>query len=309
MRRTRAAILSTLTVATLALAGCGGGRQNPAPGGGGSAGFPVTVGTVTLAARPTHIVSLSPTSTEMLFAIGAGKQVTAADELSNYPAEAPRSDLSGLKPNAEAIAAKKPDLVVITNDMNKIVDQLTALKIPVYLAAAATTLDDTYAELTDLGKLTGHVSEAADVVRRMKEDIAKLVKDVPQRSTRLTYFYELSPTYYSVTSKTFIGSLFAMVGLDSVADPADANGAAGGYPQLSAEGIVKANPDLIFLADSRCCQQSAGTVRSRPGWAEVAAVRNNRVITLDDDIASRWGPRVVDLLRQIVGAVATVPDS
>jgi iron complex transport system substrate-binding protein len=112
-----------------------------------------------------------------------------------------------------------------------------------------------------------------------------------------------------VTSKTFIGSLFAMVGLDSIADPADANGSAGGYPQLSAESIVKANPDLILLADTKCCQQSAQTVKARPGWAAITAVTGNGVIPLDDDIASRWGPRVVELLRQVAEAAAKVPDN
>jgi iron complex transport system substrate-binding protein len=285
------------------LAGCAqarpGAQSSPA-----SDGFPVTAGSVTLDRQPTHIVSLAPTTTEMLFAIGAGKQVTAADELSNYPADAPKTDLSGFKPNAEAIAGRNPDLVVLSNDTNKIVDQLRQLKIPVYLAPAAQTLDDTYAQLLDLGRLTGHSAQATDVVRHMRDDVAALVKKAPQRSTKLTYYWELDPTYYSVTSKTFIGSILGQLGLANIADPADPSGKAGGYPQLSAESIVKANPDLIFLADSKCCQQSADTVKARPGWADVAAVRNGHVYALDDDTASRWGPRVVDLLRTVADAVA-----
>jgi iron complex transport system substrate-binding protein len=273
--------------------------------------FPVTVdagnGKVTIEQKPTKIVSLSPTATEMLFAIGAGGQVIAVDDNSNFPAEVPKSDLSAFQPNAEAIAAKNPDLVVISNDTNKIVDQLTQLKIPVYLSSAARTLDDTYRQLTELGKLTGHPDEAADLGQRMRDDIAKLVKDLPRRAKRLTYYYELDPTYYSVTSKTFMGSLFSLAGLDNVADPADADGAKGGYPQLSAETLVKANPDFVFLADTRCCKQSLETVRARAGWTGVTAVRTGQVVGLDDDIASRWGPRVVDLVRAIVDAVAKVP--
>ncbi len=181
-------------------------------------------------------------------------------------------------------------------------DQLAKLKIPAYLAPAAKTLDDTYQQLTDLGKLTGHANEGADVARRIKDDVAKLLEGVPQRPKKLKYYYELDQNYFSVTSKTFIGSLFTMVGLENIADPADANGAAGGYPQLSAESIVKANPDLIFLADTKCCQQSAATVTKRPGWGDIIAVENGKIFALDDDIASRWGPRVVDLLRTIVDA-------
>lgn len=300
--------ITTIAVAVaLALAGCASDNDEPGAGGEATqsaATFPVTVGSLTLDKRPEKIVSLSPSATEMLFAIGAGSQVTAADDNSNYPPEAPKSDLSGFQPNAEAIAAKAPDLVVLSNDTNKVVDQLTTLKIPVYMAASAVTLDDTYKQLNDLGALTGHPTEAADTVRRMKEDIAKLVNDMPQGETKLTYYYELDPTLYSVTSKTFIGALFALAGLENVADPSDPDGKKGGYPQLSVEGLVKANPDLIFLADTKCCQQSLETVKARTGWANITAVKNGDVIPLDDDIASRWGPRVVDLVRAITEAVA-----
>jgi iron complex transport system substrate-binding protein len=268
---------------------------------------PYAAAGVTLDKRPEKIVSLSPTTTEMLFAVGAGKQVTAVDDQSNFPADAPKTDLSGFKPNAEAIAAKQPDLVLITNDTDKIKDQLTALRIPVYLAPAAVTLEDTYKQLTEIGALTGHRTEAADVVQRIRDDIAKLTADAPKRMAKPTYYYELDPTFYTVTSKTFVGSLFAMFGLDNVADKADADGSKGGYPQMSAEALIAADPDLIFLADSKCCQQSLASVKARPGWAAVTAVKNGHVVTLDDDVASRWGPRVVDLVRAIADAVAKVP--
>jgi iron complex transport system substrate-binding protein len=302
-------ITAVAAALVLAVAGCAGDDDEPSAAGTSApaATYPVTVGNLTLDKRPEKIVSLSPSATEMLFAIGAGSQVTAADDNSNYPPEAPKSELSGFQPNAEAIAAKSPDLVVISNDTNKVVDQLATLKIPVYLAASAVTLDDTYKQLTDLGALSGHPTEAADTVQRMKDDIAKLVKDVPQRATKLTYYYELDPTLYSVTSKTFIGALFSLAGLENVADASDPDGKKGGYPQLSAEALVKSDPDLIFLADTKCCQQSLETVRARTGWANITAVKNGNVIALDDDIASRWGPRVVDLVKAITDAVAKAP--
>jgi iron complex transport system substrate-binding protein len=280
----RTSLIATLVAATLALTGCGS-TAKPAE-----------------SKTPQRIVSLSPTGTEMLYAIGAGKQVTAVDDQSNHPADVPKSDLSGFKPNAEAIAGRNPDLVVVSHDTDNIVDQLKQLKIPVYLAPAAKTLDDTYRELTDLGRLTGHDKEAAAVVARMKSDIEAVKKGLPQRSKPLTYYWELDPTYYSTTSRTFVGSVLALAGLTSIADSA-----ADDYPQLSAESVIKGNPDLIFLADTKCCQQSAATVRARPGWADVTAVKNDRVYNLDDDIASRWGPRTVDLLRAVADAVAKVP--
>jgi iron complex transport system substrate-binding protein len=243
----------------------------------------------------------------MLYAIGAGSQVTAVDDQSNFPAEAPKTDLSGFQPNAEAIAGESPDLVVLSNDTNKVVDQLNRLKIPVYLAGAGQTLDDSYRQIEDLGALTGHADEAADLSTRMKDEIDKLVEDVPQRAEKLTYYYELGPELYSLTSRTFVGSLFTMVGMENVADAADADGSKGGYPQLAAESLVSADPDMIFLADTKCCQQSADTVKARAGWAGITAVKSNQIVPLDDDIASRWGPRVVDLVRQITDAVAKVP--
>jgi iron complex transport system substrate-binding protein len=308
-RRPPALLLAALALTGL-VAGCGSTAKTATPAPAESAAaFPATAGGVTLAQRPTHIVSLTPTGTEMLFAIGAGSQVTAVDDQSNYPAGVPKSNLSGYQPNAEAIAAKTPDLVVLSTDTNKIKDQLTKLKIPVYVMPAAATLDDEYAQLTDLGTLTGHASQATQTVTQVKNGIAKLVAGVPKRTTPLTYYYELDQTYYSATSKTFIGSLFALVGLTDIADPADADGKARGYPQLSAESIVKADPNLIFLADTKCCNQSADTVRARSGWAELSAVRDGHVVALDDDIASRWGPRVVDLVQAIVNAVEKVPAS
>jgi iron complex transport system substrate-binding protein len=303
MRRTLVLAIAAL----LALAGCSSTPPTPGPttSTSGPADFPVTVGSVTLTQRPTHIVSLSPTATEMLFAIGAGPQVVAADSYSTFPANAPKTDLSAYQPNAEAIAKYQPDLVVLAEDSNKIVSQLAALHIPAFLSPAAMNLDDSYREFAELGSLTGHKAEASAEVETVRTSIAKIVHDTPAHRP-LKYYYELDQTYYSVTSATFAGSLFSLLGLTNIADAGNSTNA---YPQLSAEVIIKDNPDLIFLADTKCCGQSAATVAKRPGWSGLTAVKNNGVIALDDDIASRWGPRVVDLLQAIAQAVAKAPAS
>lgn len=277
---------------------------------GGDDAFPVTVqganGTVTIPAKPTRIVSLAPTATESLFAIGAGAQVVAVDSNSSYPADAPVTDLSGYDPNLEAVAAHTPDLVVVSDDINGIVDGLTRLGIPVLQQPAAKELDDVYAEIEQLGAATGHIADAAAVVGEMRQKIDAIVAGVGTPQRPLTYYHELDSTYYSVTSATFIGKMYSLVGLTNIADAAGVD-AAGGYPQLSPEFIIDADPDLIFLADAKCCQQDAATVAARPGWADLKTVRNNGVISLDDDVASRWGPRVVDLLDSIATAVRSVP--
>jgi iron complex transport system substrate-binding protein len=315
-----AALLAPLVLVTALTAGCAssaktaGTGATPTSGPSAEGTFPVTVDGATLSAKPTHVVSLSPTATDMLFAIGAGAQVVAVDKNSDYfgspaPATTPPADLDAYTPSAEAISAKNPDLVVIANDTNKIKEQLEKLKIPVYVAAAAVTVDDTYRQETALGALTGHQGGAKTVVDNEKSQIAALVARVPSRTTKLSYYYELDQTYYTVTSKTFIGSLFAMAGMTNIADPSDADGKAFGYPQLSAEVIVKANPDLIFLADTQCCKQSLDTVKARAGWAALSAVTNSRVVAVGDDVASQWGTRVPDLLKTIVDADAAVPTS
>jgi iron complex transport system substrate-binding protein len=258
---------------------------------------------------PDHIVSMSPTATEMLFAIGAGDQVVAVDDFSNYPEEAPVTDLSAYEPNVEAIATYGPDLVVVTSGADELVASLDQLGIEVLTLPAATTLDDTYDQLAQLGDVTGHRDEADDVIAGMQADIKSLTEEVPERATPLTYFHELDSTLYSVTSDTFIGQLYGIAGLQNVADPADADGQSGGYPQLSAEFLVDADPDLIFLADTKCCQQTAETFAARPGFDALQAVSKGNVVLLDDDISSRWGPRVVDFLRTIIEAVKAVPVS
>jgi cobalamin transport system substrate-binding protein len=254
------------------------------------------------APRPQRIVSLSPTATEMLFAIGAGGQVVAVDSNSNYPAEAPRTELSAYQPNIEAIAGYKPDLVVYSDDPGELKAGLDKLSIPVLHQPAATRLDDTYAQLDQLGRATGHEDEAGQVATTMRAEIEKIAASRPERP--LTYYHELDKNLYSATSKTFIGQLYDQLGMKNIADAADKEGT--GYPQLSAEYVVKADPDLIFLADTKCCGQSASTVAARDGWDQLTAVKTGGVVELDDDVASRWGPRVVDFLKTVAAKVQTL---
>jgi iron complex transport system substrate-binding protein len=272
--------------------------------------FPVIVTSngvdTTIEARPKAIVSLAPTATEMLYAIAAGDQVKAVDDNSNFPPDAPMTDLSAFDPNVESVIAQEPDLVVLSDDVNDVVAGLEAAGIPTIVVPAATTIDDVYTQIEVLGAATGHIGSAAELVATMQADIEELVAQVPEREEPLTYYHELDDQLFSVTSSTFIGEIYALAGLENVADAADPAGEAGGYPQLSAEYLVDADPDLIFLADTKCCGQDADTLAARPGFEQLTAVREGRVVELDDDIASRWGPRIVDFLAAIVNATTTV---
>jgi iron complex transport system substrate-binding protein len=263
----------------------------------------VCAGSARASSIPARIVSLSPSATDDLFAVGAGKQVVAVDSLSTYPKQAPVTKLSAFTPNVEAIAKYKPDLVVVAFDENHVVEQLGKLHIRVLLEPAAANLAQVYAELQQIGKVTGHAAKAKSVVAGMKKSVARILKAVPRPATPLSVYHELDPTYYSVTSKTFIGQMYTLLGVKDIADGA---GGASDYPQLSAEYIVARNPDLIVLADTVCCGQTYASVAARPGWSNIAAVRHHEVVRVDDSIASQWGTRTVLFLKAVASAVHTL---
>jgi len=281
------------------VAGAAGGGSSPAS-------FPVTItasnGKVTVAKKPRRIVSLSPTATESLLAIGAGSQVVAVDDQSDYPKNAPRTSLSGFTPNVEAIAAYRPDLVVIAYDPKGLSGALGRLGITVIHQDGAATFKVAYQQIRQLGLVTGHEAEATRLIVRMKAKIAGIVRTARRSGGGLSVYHELTPDLYSATSKTFVGKVYAALGLRNIADEADAVGT--GYPQLSAEYVVSASPDLIVLADTVCCGQKASTVASRPGWDRISAVRTGSIVRIDDSIASRWGPRLVNFFRAMSSALA-----
>lgn len=306
-RRTVAALLGLLLSLTLAACGDDSEPSSPSPSGSASvaeaeaSGFPVTIttpaGEVTFEEAASSIVSLSSTSTEVLFAIGAGDEVVAVDRYSTHPPEAPEGDLDALEPNVEAIAAKDPDLVVLAHDSKGIVASLQALDIPVLLHDAPTDLETVYEQIGHLGQATGHVEEAEDLAGNMETKIESVFEETQVEG--LTYYWELDNLLYTQTSNTFLGTILGRMGLVNIADEV---GGGSEYPQLSAEHIIDQDPDLIFLADTQCCQQDAETVAARPGWGELRAVKAGAVVELDDDVASRWGPRLVDLVQQVAEA-------
>ncbi len=313
MGKPRSIVLAFALALSLAACGSYGGSDQTTGDDGPSlspspeaASFPVTVegtnGEVTIDERPERIVSLSPTATEDLFAIGAGDQVIAVDDQSDFPPEAPTTDLSGFEPNVEAIAGYEPDLVVFATEPGDLGASLEGLGITALQLDAAPTLEVAFDQIEQLGLATGHVAEAEALVADLQAEVDELVAGADP-SAGLSFYFELDDTFYSVTSKTFIGQLFELLGLENIADAAGKG--SGGYPQLSAEYIIESDPDLIFLADTECCGQSPETVAERPGWDEIAAVVDGGVVPLDEDVAQRWGPRVVDLLGEIATAAET----
>ena len=330
--------LLTLTAATAAaatvtmtVAGCSstsgtsantstGASSSASPAASGSSGasdtgFPVTItagnGPVKITSQPARIVSLSATATEDLYAVGAGKQVVAVDETSDYPANAPKTSLNAMSPNIEAIAKYNPSLVIAEEDEGGLVAGLTKLGVPVLIEPTATSLDNAYAQIDQIGTATGHAAQAQRVTASMKAEIAADIKKAGAVHSDLSYYWEISANpYYSATSQTFIGQVVGMFGLKNIADAAS-KASDGGYPELSEEYIVAAKPQIIFLTDNDAedGDQTPASVAKRPGWSAIPAVKDHEVIALNDDIASRWGPRLPQLVAAIAQAVENAPKS
>ncbi len=240
-----------------------------------------------------RVVSLSPTATEMLYEIGAA--AVAVDDQSNYPTNAPSiSGLSGFQPNVEAILEYNPNLVLTSS--NRIEDEFSKLEgfdVCVLRLPAATSLEEIYNQIKMLGDILERRAEADQVISSLKKRVAEVIVDAPEVES-LTYYYELDPTFYSVTDNTFIGVVLGLLNLNSIAKDTESD-----YPQLNPEAIFVANPDIIILADTKCCAQNAKTVSERQGWQNLDAVKQGKILELDDDIASRWSPRIVNLMEGI----------
>lgn len=290
-RARRRAVIGLVLTGAVVLAACGGDDD---------ATDSASVDTSAVEQEAQRIVSLSPTHTEILYAIGAGDQVVAVDSMSNYPADAAITDLSAYEPNVEAIAEFDPDLVVIGDDFTGLADQLAAIGVESWVSSAPVSLDEAYAQIVDLGTAVGRSEAASELADSMKADIEGIIAGAVRLPEGTSYFLELDDTLYSVTSNTFVGSIFDRFGLRNIADATEGDT---DYPQLSAEFIVSQDPTLVFLADTKCCGASAETVAARPGWDVLSAVINGHVFGLDDDIASRWGPRLVDFVAAIADAL------
>ncbi|MBA8825827.1 iron complex transport system substrate-binding protein [Saccharopolyspora lacisalsi] len=301
------ALLTTVMALLVGVTACATRQQPdepPAPGNDAASGFPtrVTIGDqepVTLAEQPKRIVSLSPSATETLYAIGAGEQVVAVGKNSDHPERAPQTPMSALSVSTATVAGYEPDLVILPAGSTELAEGLRAVDVSVLPTPSASGLDAAYRQIEALGNATGHSDQARRTTRRMRSDIAEIVADTPKPSRPLSYYHEISPSFYTTTSRSFVGEVYGLFGLTNIADSAG-----GKFPQLSEEHILQADPDLIFMADTKSAGVTANAATARPGWGSLSAVRAGNVFELNDDVASRWGPRVVDFARAISKAVA-----
>ena len=257
--------------------------------------FPISVksadGAVQIPSRPDRILSLSASATQMLYAIGAGSQVVGVDKYSTYPANAPRTKFTGYESSAEDYLYLRPDLVIFAFETGTLIQQLKTLRIPALLLPPATGIAGVDGQLAELGMATGHEAAARSTASSLGEDLAAATRGAGDAGRGKTYYVEVDPTYYAATSKTFIGAEFSLFGMRNIADAA---GHGTAYPQISAEYILKENPDYVFLADTVCCQQTAATFAKRPGFSTLTAVLLHHVIGVNDSVASQWGPHTIE---------------
>jgi iron complex transport system substrate-binding protein len=294
-------LLFGLLTLTLVLAAC---APAAAPA---SSGMSFTDGLgrmLTLPAPAQKIVSMAPSNTEILFAIGAGPQVVGRDEFSNYPVGVetiPSIGGSMGQYSYEQVAALKPDLV-LASEINtpEQVKALEDLGLTVYYLPNPKSLEDFYTNLATVAKLTGHESEAKAFIESLMTRVAAVDKKIATVTQKPVVFYEIDASDpnkpYTTGPGTFIDLLIARAGGQNLPGLTDA------YPQVSLEQIVLANPAIILLGDA-LYGTTPESVAARPGWSKIAAVTDNRVLPFDDNLVSRPGPRLVDGLEALAQAI------
>ena len=248
--------------------------------------------------KPYRIISLSPSLSEILFSIGAGEQVIAVDNYSNYPTNAPKTNLSAYEPNLEAIASLEPDLVIFSYDIGHLSKGLNLAGIRTLLLPAPNDFDEILQQIKILGQITINTKKAEKLIFFMEDEMGKLIlkrkKQQPQK-----IYHEIDENYYSASTFSFIGSIYAKLNFINIADPADKG--EHGYPKLSPEHIIASNPDLIITTGEN--KERILKIKKRPGWKHINAIKNNMLLEIDPDIASRWGPRIINFASDIVNFV------
>ena len=244
---------------------------------------------------PKRIISLSPSITEILFEIGSGNQVIAVDNLSNYPNEAPITDISAYDPNIEAISLLNPDLVILSYNIKNLKTALKKIGIETIYLPAPLNFEDILDQIDYLGLQTGNEDKAKKLISKMKNRMKTLQK-LRENEKATKIYHEIDPNYYSPSKFSFIGDIYQKLNYKNVADKADISNL--GYPKLSPELIISENPDLIVLPgkDNKYVEK----VKLRPGWSYIEAVKKNNFLLTNNDIASRWGPRILNFASILV---------
>ena len=313
-KRILSLITLVLTLSLALLTGCGGtipeSNKQPSVTSTTQTAYPLTFkddsGTsVTLASQPKRIVCLVPSATETLFALGVGEKVVAVTKWDNYPKDVQKKMEyifeDSLNPNVEQIVKLNPDLIILGlmgKDDNKSNDAIRNLKIPVVVVNPQ-SLEATYQSIGTLGKLTNTQEQANKIVSGMKEKeqvIAKKVATIKD-SDRLKVWTEVSETLYTPGEGTFLDELVTKAGGLNIARDVK------GWGMYNSEQVITKNPQVIFETYGYYQKDAVANILARKGWQNVDAVKNKRVLELDNDLITRTGPRIVDGLEAITKAL------
>lgn len=301
MQRFIAILLATLAIL---VAGCGTATP-AAPAAPAATATPAPISITddagrshTFAAPPARIVSIAPSNTEILFAVGAGERVVAVDRFSDYPAEAKTKENVGsyIKPDLEKLIAAAPDVVFATRvHLKEVIPQLEARGIPAVVLEPK-DLDQVLDRIGLVGKITGREDAARTLVAGLRARIARVSEKIAG-APRPRVFFEIDPKLFTAGPGTFIDDLIGRAGGTNIA--ADATTA---YPKLGSEIVVLKDPEVIVLADE-VAGETAEKVKARSGWQSIAAVRSGRIVAIDPNITNRPGPRLVEGLEALARAL------
>ncbi|MEI7925169.1 MAG: helical backbone metal receptor [Chloroflexota bacterium] len=312
MRVSRSVASAALAFVVVALVGCSGGASKaiatPTASSTPAASTPTAAATasafplsltdsggaaVTLKAPAKAIVSHSPGATEILFAIGAGSQVIAADEFSDFPAAAKAlRKVKYTDPSPEAEVALQPDLVILATNQKAVIEPFRRLGLPVFYNQEPDSLEGVIANVRLLGRATGRTAEAETLATQMKARIDAVTSKLTDVQQGPKVFYELSDTLFTAAPNTFIGGMLTALKARNIAQ-----GSASPFPQLTAEAVIAGAPEVILLADAKF-GGAPEKVKTRPGWSSIPAVKNDRLHPIEADVVNRPGPRIVEGLEQ-----------
>lgn len=248
---------------------------------------------VKLSKRPKKIISLMPSNTEILFALGLGKEVKGVSSSDDYPAATKKiPKVVTTEIDTEKIIAMKPDLVLghasSLATQKDAYNQLKEAKVPVFIVKDAQTLQDTEKTIKQIGKLTGTAAKATKLVKHMEKEKADLQKQVKKQQQRPKVWIEISSDLYTAGKKTFMNEMLELAGGKNIVSQS-------GYPKYSEEAIIKANPDVIITT----YPNAKKVISKRSAWKNIQAVKKGHIYELDADKLSRPGPRLIDGAKEI----------
>lgn len=295
-------VLVLAAAAMVSATGCAVGPTGASPNSSSAveaARYPLVVhesdGTsLTIVRPPQRIVSLSTAATEIFCTIGARAQLAAVELNANCPAgTSAKPTLDAYQPNPERIVGYQPDLVFVFDDTSSIVEHLRRLGIPVLYLQLPVTLQGVLDQIQLLGEVSGHAAKAQQIVQRMRGNITGITQKVSSIKQGPRFYYELDPTYFTVSDHSFVGDLFRVLKGQNIAADASQD-----YPQLSAEVIIQRNPQVIILGDGPA-GVTAASVKRRAGWPEINAIRTGRICVVGPDAVNVPGPNIVDGLEAL----------